>query len=338
MTDYPQLRSVLQQEGLFDRQPRFYIFQGFVILAGFLLSLGLLFLTETFLAKLLGAVSLSFVFTHTGSLIHDAGHCQIMCTRRANDVLMLCLGFVVGISRSWWVVNHNRHHGATNDLALDPHLAIPVLAFSSEQVETRKGLRRALIKFQPYYFFPLLGLEALNVRYASIKTILAGRAKYPIWEGAALVSHALWYVILLTSVMTVSEVILFALLHQGLTGLYMGLVFAPNHKGMPLYRGEHVSFLTRQIMSSRNIRPGFWTDWLSGGANYQIEHHLFPTVPRCRLRQVRDIVKRYCYEKDLPYTETGWSAAYGEIWKHLRDVVDPARNKDTSRSHLRRWY
>ena len=71
----------------------------------------------------------------------------------------------------------------------------------------------------------------------------------------------------------------------GLFGVYMGMSFAPNHKGMPLVpKDVKLDFLRRQVLMSRNIRGSRVLDIVMGGLNYQIEHHLFPSMPRPHLR------------------------------------------------------
>ncbi|GAA3120312.1 hypothetical protein GCM10020254_79300 [Streptomyces goshikiensis] len=76
------------------------------------------------------------------------------------------------------------------------------------------------------------------------------------------------------------EAVVFLLVHQCLFGVYLGSVFAPNHKGMPVLRGdERPDFLRRQVLTSRDVRGGRFTDIVLGGLNYQIEHHLFPSMP-----------------------------------------------------------
>jgi fatty acid desaturase len=77
------------------------------------------------------------------------------------------------------------------------------------------------------------------------------------------------------------QAVVFLVVQQGLFGVYMGSSFAPNHKGMPVVgQDEKVDFLRRQVLTSRNIRGSLLTDFALGGLNYQIEHHLFPSMPR----------------------------------------------------------
>src|SRR5699024_8430998 len=81
---------------------------------------------------------------------------------------------------------------------------------------------------------------------------------------------------------------------------------APNRQGMPLVpRDTRVDFLSGQVLTSRNIRGRRWVDVLMGGLNLQIEHHLFPSMPSHNLRRAQPIVRQYCAEQGVPYTEAG---------------------------------
>src|SRR5439155_24230659 len=94
-----------------------------------------------------------------------------------------------------------------------------------------------------------------------------------------------------------AKAIAFILTMNFLFGLYIGSVFAPNHKGMPIQLpDEEWDWLTRQVVTSRNIRSSYLTDFLYGGLNYQIEHHLFPAMPRKCLRRARPLTIAYCKE------------------------------------------
>jgi hypothetical protein len=74
-----------------------------------------------------------------------------------------------------------------------------------------------------------------------------------------------------------------------------------------------------QLYTTRNMRPGLFIDWLWGGLNYQIEHHLFPTMPRHNLGRVMPMVKAFCAENELPYMVSGIG---GGEWAELVQQVD----------------
>ena len=293
-----------------------------------LLALGVaaLFLVHSPWLRLLDAVLFAFVFTQLAYIVHDAGHRQIFARPWHNDIVMLIIGLLVGSSRSWWFEIHNRHHSNPNNVDLDPHMAIVVLAFSEQQAEDRSGLLRFTTRFQAYYFFPLLLLEGVGVRLASIQFLVGNKSKYQLVEALGIAVHLVLYAILIFAVMPVAQAVMFIVVHQSLTGLYMGSVFAPNHKGM-LVNDEtcRLDFLRRQVLSSRNIKPHPLVDFWYGGLNYQIEHHLFPLIPRNKLREARAVVKEFCAERSIPYHETGVIQSYAEIVRYLDQVVAPLR-------------
>ena len=98
---------------------------------------------------------------------------------------------------------------------------------------------------------------------------------------------------------------MFILVQQGLFGLYLGCSFAPNHKGMPvLDAGDRSDFLRRQVLTSRNVRGGLLTDFALGGLNYQIEHHLFPSMPRPSLRHSQPLIEAFCQQRGVPYCQS----------------------------------
>jgi fatty acid desaturase len=107
-------------------------------------------------------------------------------------------------------------------------------------------------------------------------------------------------------------------MQQGLFGVYLGCAFAPNHKGMPvLGEGDQLDFLRRQVLTSRIVSGGWPVETLPGGLNYQIEHHLFPSMPQPSLRHGRLLVRAYCAQRGLPYAETGLAASYAEVLRTL---------------------
>ena len=110
-------------------------------------------------------------------------------------------------------------------------------------------------------------------------------------------------------------------------GVYMGASFAPNHKGMPVIAASaKLDFFSKQVRTSRNIRGGWWATWLMGGLNYQIEHHLFPSMPRPHLARARIIVQDYCARHANPYTETSLIASYRIVIRYLNRVGLGARD------------
>ncbi len=109
-------------------------------------------------------------------------------------------------------------------------------------------------------------------------------------------------------------------------GVYMGASFAPNHKGMPIIAPDaKLDFFSKQVRTSRNVAGGWWATWLMGGLNYQVEHHLFPSMSRLHLAQAREVVRDYCETHDVPYTETSLWRSYAIVIDYLNRVGLAAR-------------
>jgi fatty acid desaturase len=283
--------------------------------------------------QLLLAVILGIAFTQAAFLGHDGGHQQVFATRRANDMLGQAMGnLLVGLSYGWWVDKHNRHHANPNKEGHDPDIGDGVLAFTTGQAAARiGGLGRSLTRHQAWLFFPLLTLEGINLHVASVRSLLPGadrsvRGGRRSTEAALLVLHVVVYLGGLLLVMSPLKALAFAAIHQAVFGLYMGCSFAPNHKGMPtLAPDDELDYLRRQVLTSRNVRGGRVTDVLLGALNYQIEHHLFPSMPRFSLHRAQVLVRQYCADLGIAYTETSLVGSYLVVLRYLDDLGAPLR-------------
>ena len=104
-------------------------------------------------------------------------------------------------------------------------------------------------------------------------------------------------------------------------GFYFGFVFIPNHVGMDIISGEEKkSFIEKQVVTSRNIKSGWLLNIASGGLNYQIEHHLFPTMSRKHLPKAKPIIKAFCIIKELPYMDATLRKAWTDVFSYLNEV------------------
>jgi fatty acid desaturase len=276
--------------------------------------------------QLVTAVFLSLVCTQLSFIDHDAGHKQIFHGRWANDAVGYVHAGLVGISYGWWIANHNRHHANPNHEDDDPDLHILALAFTTGQGRAKRGFPLWMAKYQAFLFFPLLLLEGLNLHWSSIQAVWRGDVKLRGLEKVLLIAHIGAYLTAVFLVLSPLTALVFIAVHQGLWGVYMGASFAPNHKGMPtVTEGHTLDFLRKQVLTSRNVHGGRWADFALGGLNYQIEHHLFPSMPRPNLRRAQPIVHDFCVEHGISYSQSGLLRSYGDVLRHLHAVGAPLR-------------
>jgi fatty acid desaturase len=191
-----------------------------------------------------------------------------------------------------------------------------------------------IFRFQAYLFLPMLLGEAASLHAASIKALAARTDRRRPAEAVLLGLHIASYLAVVFAVLSPLKAVIFILVQQGLFGFYLGASFAPNHKGMAILQpGGEDDFLRRQVLTSRNIRGGWFTDLALGGLNYQIEHHLFPSMPRPNLRRSQALIRDFCRHEGLPYCETSLLRSYAQALSYLDAVGRQAtRATETSRA------
>ena len=333
-TQYAQLKRLIKQNGLLDRQPAYYAGKTVFTLGLLAVGLTLLLILDNLWLQLLNAAYLAFVFVQISLIAHDLGHRQFSFRASwKNDWLTLILGnLLLGISRQWWIDKHNDHHGHPNQLDVDPDVDIPLLAFEEEQALDKRGLARFVVKYQAALIFPLSILQGLSMHRSSIQFLIEKRAKSTLTEALLMGAHFVVYFGLLFSVLEPLQALLFITVHRGLFGMFMVSIFAPNHKAMPvLARNSQLDFMRRQVLTSRNVIAHPITDFWYGGLNYQIEHHLFPRLPRNKLREAQSIIKAFCGDYSIAYHETSVLQSYREILQHLHEVGSPLREARKTR-------
>jgi fatty acid desaturase len=322
-SDYAELSRAIKREGLLRRRPAYYA----VKIATNLLLLAAGWAAFAALGRswwqILVAAFLAVMFTQTGFIGHDAGHRQISGVKRTDNVIGRIHGnLLIGLSYGWWIAKHNRHHAHPNREGHDPDIASRAIAFTTRQSRTRRGLGIQLARSQAWLFFPLLLLESLNLHTAGIRALLSGRPTLgKVVDGTLLTAHIGGYLAAVFLILDPLQAVAFIAVQQGLFGIYLGSAFAPNHKGM-MITGEHdkVDFLRRQVLASRNVRGGWFTDLALGGLNYQIEHHLFPSMPRPMLRRAQIQVRAFCAQRSIPYCERSFVGSYADVLRHLDAV------------------
>jgi fatty acid desaturase len=325
-SDYAELSRQIRRDGLLNRRPWYYAVRITILALLYAAGWAAVVVLGDSWYQLLTAVYLAVIFGQLGFLGHEAGHRQIFRSRRANDATGLVVGdLLIGLSFGWWTGKHNRHHAHPNQEGKDPDIGIPVIAFTPGQAASRRGLRRALARHQAYLFFPMLLLEAVSMHVMSVGAVLhgpalpgTGRPGRRGLEGALLLVHFAGYLAVVALVMSPAQAIAFLAVQQGLLGVYLGCAFAPNHKGMPvLGEQDNLDYLRRQVLTSRNVSGGPLVETLLGGLNYQIEHHLFPSMPRPSLRHCRSLVRAFCAQHELPYAELNLVASYAQVLRAL---------------------
>jgi len=330
--EFLKLKRMVTGEGLLERQYSYYAWKIPSVAAMVAASVAVLVIfSGTLWIQMLNAVFLALAFTNLGFMGHDSGHRQIFKSVKYNDWVLLTVGFLTGMTPSWWQDKHNTHHRAPNQLEIDGDIEVSLFAFTQEQALAMTGIGRLTVRYQAFLFYPLLMLTALSLLFGGIAyQIRKERMRYPIMEPVLVVAGLAAYLTLIFAFLGPWHGALFIAVHRALGGVYMGSVFAPNHKGMPILEKEdEMDYLHQQVLTARDVKGSPLADFWYGGLNYQVEHHLFPNMPRNNLKKAQVIVRSFCKERGIPYHETGVWQSHKEILGFLHEVSAPLRRKST---------
>lgn len=323
ISEFAALLHTVRDAGLLRRSKTFYFVTfGVITVAMVGAWFGFALLHDTWYLLLIAA-AMGILFTQYAFITHELSHRQVFESGKLNDFTgRIMADLVVGISYSWWMSKHSRHHANPNTVDRDPDVETDFIIFQADKAVGLTGLTKFFAHRQGYLFFPALLLEGVNLhRHAFLTVFSRGRVDKRALEIVLLTVRNIGYVTVLFTFMPLGMAFAFLGVQLAIFGLYMGASFAPNHIGMPILpRGSKVDFLSRQVLTSRNIRSGHVMNHFMGGLNYQIEHHLFPSMARPHLRRAGEIVREYCASKGILYTEVSLISAHGAVLKYLNDV------------------
>lgn len=327
---YSALLKTVRTAGLMRRRRAFYgmVFAILVLALG-AAGTGFVLLGQTWY-QLLIAAALGVLFTQFAFLAHEAAHHQIFASGRTNGWTARILGpLLVGMSYAMWVKKHTAHHQNPNTKGKDPDIHTGVVAFHEEGAAGKRGFAAAVTRHQGALLFPLILFLGFSLVLDSAKTLFGRRGvRFRYVEIGLLVLRFGALLVVLFLMLPWGMALAFIGVQMGVFGFYLGASFAPNHKGMPILEaGSRVDFLTRQVVTSRNIRGGIFMDTLMGGLNRQVEHHLFPDMARPELRRSTSLVREACGRNGIALTETGLLQSYAIVVRYLNRVglsaVDP---------------
>ncbi|KAL2914133.1 hypothetical protein HK105_206391 [Polyrhizophydium stewartii] len=337
VADVQKLRALVKKEGWDRANPLYYtlkIGSNFAI-AG--ISIAVLALYGSSLPGLLASSLLLAVFwQQSGWLAHDFLHHQVFENRAYNNLVGYLVGNVgQGFSVAWWKHKHCTHHSTTNIHMRDPDIdTMPYLAWSEHALEgfsdiSDKQLAKFLVKNQALMFFPLLSFARMmwalqSILWASKSTFAGSFPTSLLLERATLGLHYVWLLGAAFTLTTPLYGLLWILMSQLFCGFLLATVFSLNHNGMPVYSFEEaqsMEFYEISIRTGRNVEPTHFNNWFTGGLNFQIEHHMFPMIPRHNLPKVAPIVQDICKRHNIPYHSTSLFTGLGEVLSRLTLVA-----------------
>lgn len=358
---YRTLLKQLMQMGMFKGNFWFYVYKQAFNMGMWMTAFLMMNFSERTSVHFAAAGFMGLFFQQCGWLAHDFLHHQVYKKRRYGDYSGLFWGGVMqGYSAQWWKNKHNGHHAVPNlhnSSAVsqdgDPDIdTMPLLAWSLKQAQSFRELQedgkdseftKFMISHQKYFYFPILLLariswlkESFNYAYglgaASENAKLERETKglqYPFLEKFTLVAHYVWVAAFVTGFGRFSALYSFGLFMfmTCACGFLLAIVFGLGHNGMAVYDAEtRPDFWKLQVTTTRNIIgghgiPQWFVDWFCGGLQYQVDHHLFPMIPRHNLKTTHALVKSFCKEWKVSYHEADLIDGTFEILNNLDQVA-----------------
>ncbi len=324
---YRMLWSELERAGCFRPAPWFTLANAVLVVNMYAAGFTMLLVTNGIGFRLLALLLLAFANVHAGFLAHETGHGAITPNRRLASALgQFLMTFLTGLCYSHFQNIHRRHHPYCNEEAVDPDMQSGAFSMYENSARQKTGLGKLISRYQAYLIWVLVSLQGLTLKIDGIGYVRRNPKLTRADQIVFALHIGLWFG-LPTLILGLGD----ALLNYGLMtwfmGPYLGAVFLVNHIGTRVIRPkERISFFHKQIATTRNLGTSRVYDFLFGGINNHIEHHLYPSIPTARLRTARSITRAFCKDHGIPYREMGWLAAAREVFYHFKDMSKLAWN------------
>uniref|UniRef100_A0A7M4EVX3 Fatty acid desaturase 1-like n=1 Tax=Crocodylus porosus TaxID=8502 RepID=A0A7M4EVX3_CROPO len=108
-------------------------------------------------------------------------------------------------------------------------------------------------------------------------------------------------------------------LYRVLQSTWFTWVSQMNHIPMNIDYDKNMDWFTTQLQGTCNVHPSPFNDWFTGHLNFQIEHHLFPTMPRHNYWKVVPLVKSLCTKHGIEYQCKSLITAFADIVRSLKE-------------------
>nr|XP_027108465.1 delta(8)-fatty-acid desaturase-like [Coffea arabica]XP_027108466.1 delta(8)-fatty-acid desaturase-like [Coffea arabica]XP_027108467.1 delta(8)-fatty-acid desaturase-like [Coffea arabica]XP_027108468.1 delta(8)-fatty-acid desaturase-like [Coffea arabica]XP_027108469.1 delta(8)-fatty-acid desaturase-like [Coffea arabica]XP_027108470.1 delta(8)-fatty-acid desaturase-like [Coffea arabica]XP_027108471.1 delta(8)-fatty-acid desaturase-like [Coffea arabica]XP_027108472.1 delta(8)-fatty-acid desa len=339
--DYRRIATEFTKAGMFEKKGHGVVCSLGLVTLLFSISVYGVLCSNSFWMHMFCGALLGFSWVQVTFLGHDSGHYQIMSTRGFNKLAQILTGnCLTGISIAWWKWTHNAHHVACNSLDHDPDLQhLPVFAVSANLFKsltskfygrklTFDSMARFLVSYQHFTFYPVMVVARINL-YLQTLLLLFSKRKVPdrALNILGICVFWTWFPLLISCLPNWQERILFVLA-SFFVSAFQHIQFCLNHFAANTYVGapQGNDWFQKQTSGTIDISCPSWMDWVYGGLQFQLEHHLFPRLPRCHLRRISPLVQDLCKKHNLPYRSCGFYQANLTTIRTLRAAALQARD------------
>ena len=348
VADFREARQQMLKDGLFETDYSWYAKLGVWLTSWFVgalaFSLGYVGGGTTSM-RMVGAAMMGVFWQQLAGLGHDLGHSGVTHDFHKDHIIGSILSAFMGLSVCWWKSDHNTHHIVCNAVEHDPNIQhMPMIAITDKIFEKpfwdtyhkkwvkMDWLAKFLVSNQHIVFYPLMALGRWNLYAQGVIFLITDhdKAHYKWTELTGIGLFFVWMFSVAFSMPTGMETLGWMLISHAVAGiLHVQIVLShwsmETYKGTP-YVNKETEWYLMQLRTTMNVATNPWFDYAHIGLQFQIEHHLYPRLPRHNLRQARKLVKAICKKHDIYYHEPGFFEGNVEMWKALKDAALAARN------------
>lgn len=340
--DYRKLRE--EVEGCLQTDYWFYVRQainlGLIFAA---LVYGVIFSDNVYI-QVASSFTMAAFWQQMAFVGHDGGHMAITHDFKTDWKIGIFVGnMTTGVSIGWWKKSHNAHHIVTNSVEFDPDIQhLPVFAVTEKFFKSVKSMyherilyfdqvARFFVSNQHWLYYIVMGLARFNLYVQSFLLVFSlpsGRNKY--FELFGLIFFWTWYIYLCSFLPTWSSLFIFVFVAHFLAGI-LHVQITLSHFSMDTYHGhpnevfKGSGYALLQLQTTMDIECNPWLDFFHGGLQFQIEHHLFPRLPRHRLRETKSKVQELCRKHNVPYRSKTFYEANLEVIQRLKETATKAK-------------
>jgi len=261
-----------------------------------------------------------------GWLQHDFGHLSVFKSNKMNHFMHhIVLSIIKGVPCAWWNSRHFQHHAKPNIIKKDPDVKFGFglgndLFLVGDYIPKETGRqKKGRLPYQHQHKYWFLTLPPLlmptyflyEYNFFIIKKRMFGEMAWII------ASLCLWSASFLPLLGVFGAIKLFFLV-RFVESHWFVWATQMSHLPMTIEKERNLDWVRMQLAATCNVEPSFFNDWFSGHLNFQIEHHLFPTMPRCNYHKVAPLVRSLCAKHDIEYQEKSLYRAMADICTSLK--------------------
>ncbi len=325
LKDFDKLTEELRAEGFFDPAPLHVVLRVLEVAAMYAVGIYLLFNAQSVAAKVGGIMLMGLASGRCGWLMHEGGHYSLTGHIPTDRMLQIVLyGVGCGMSGGWWRSQHNKHHSMPQKEGHDVDLnTLPLVAFTSKVVKKIGNPMKKWISMQAF-LFPVITTSLVATGwqfYLHPRFIM--RSKNVAEAASIFVRLALW-TYYITGEFGLMKSAGIYVLYNWFAANYIFINFAVSHTHLPVVPKEDttVDWVRYAAIHTMNVTPGYFNfvDWWMSYLNYQIEHHLYPSMPQFRHPIVSQRIRTLFAKHNILYDERDYITSMAVTFKNLHNV------------------